>query len=75
MKDGNDYKEWDTIKSVCGKARLTYHANWDQSRPWVTYRDGTAGRHFTSLLAGIQYLKAFGYTFDNPIKLVGDTNG
>ena len=69
MKDGNDYKEWDTVRSVCGKARLTYHFEWSVSKPWCSFRNGTTGLHFETLYQGINYMESFGYTFEYPIKI------
>lgn len=55
--------EWDTYRSDCGQARLTFHSEWSKSIPWVSYINGTAGRHFETLRQGIAALEARGYRF------------
>lgn len=51
------------VRSKCGTARLSYHPEWDSTLPWVSYKGGTAGRHFGSLALGIQQLTRDGYRF------------
>jgi len=43
------YQEWTTICTECGQGRVTYHSEWDKSKPWASYTHGTAGRHFADL--------------------------
>ena len=50
------HKPWDTYRSICGRARVTFHPDWSESLPWVTYMDGTAGRHFASLNSAVVHL-------------------
>lgn len=52
-----------TIRSACGRARATYHPEWSATDPWVTYIDGTAGRHFSSHSAAMAYLRNRGFRF------------
>ncbi len=39
----------DTVRTKCGNGRASYHPEWSETQPWVTYIRGTAGRHFASL--------------------------
>lgn len=57
------YKRWDTYRSKCGGARLTYHPEWSESQPWVSYIYGTAGRHFAFLSDGVSFMRGNGFTF------------
>jgi len=49
-----------TIRSVCGKARATHHPEWSADKPWVTYINGTARRHFETERQAVAYLKGYG---------------
>lgn len=64
------YQSGATLRSNCGRARLTYHPEWDATLPWVSYKNGTAGRHFGSLGGGVQQLTRDGYRFSKPFKVV-----
>ena len=59
-----DPVEWDTVRSECGQARTTYFAEWSPSQPWVTFQHGTAGRHFPTLGAAVEFLRSKGFRFD-----------
>ncbi len=37
-----------TIRTKDGGSRITYRPDWDSHQPWVSYRNGTAGRHYVS---------------------------
>lgn len=63
LKSKDNIKEWDTVRSDCGKARLTYHKEWSGSKPWASFQRGTAGQHFETLEAGIQYLESKEFRF------------
>lgn len=52
-----------TVRTKCGHARLTYNPDWSPSRPWCSYKNGTAGRQFASLELGMQQLTRDGYRF------------
>lgn len=54
----------DTVRSRCGRARLSYHPEWSTERPWASYVDGTAGAHYTSASSGAAALGAQGFRFD-----------
>lgn len=41
-----------TVRSASGYSRLCYQPDWDSNRPWVGYRNGTAGLHYTTQRAG-----------------------
>lgn len=64
MKDGNNYTIGETFRSKCGRARITYRPDWDAERPWVSYIDGTAGRHFGLPILGDRYMRDRGYTLN-----------
>lgn len=57
------FKNGDTVRSDCGTARATFRPDWNESQPWVTYINGTAGRHFPSALTALNALEAKGFTF------------
>lgn len=42
-------KQFDTHRTACGRGRVSYRPDWSAQRPWASYLDGTAGRHFTDL--------------------------
>lgn len=50
----------DTYRTKCGRGRVSYHPEWSPSQPWVTYIDGTAGRHVVDLPAAYAYFKSKG---------------
>lgn len=52
-----------THRSDCGHVRITYRPDWDKAQPWTTYRDGTAGRHFATRAAAVQFFAAAGTYF------------
>lgn len=56
-------REWDTVRSDCGRARLTYRTDWDASQPWASYVNGTAGRHYPTARAGVEALRGRGFRF------------
>lgn len=58
------HKPWETYRSRNGRARLTYHPEWDKERPWVGYIDGTAGRHYANLNGAKQDMQRRGHPFD-----------
>ena len=65
MKDGNDYHEGETFRSKCGRARITYHPDWDSERPWVSYIRGTASRHYPGpYTAMVRMRDDYGYQLD-----------
>ena len=39
------------------RARASFHPEWSEANPWVTYIDGAAGRHLPTLEAVDQYFK------------------
>jgi len=51
------YVTWETYKSTDGRARVTYHPEWDSQQPWASYLNGTAGRHFTTLELAVLYFR------------------
>ena len=55
-----------TVRSKCSCYRATYHPDWSESLPWVTYRNGTAGRHFVTLEEAKKYLATYGAVFEEP---------
>jgi len=57
-------KEWDTIRSKCCLARVTYHAIWSESRPWATFRHGSAEGSFATLRDAVEDLRKRGFSFD-----------
>lgn len=63
-----EYKSGDTVRSKCGRARLSYHPEWSEMLPWASYKNGTAGRHFGTLELGILQLTRDGYRFPKPNK-------
>lgn len=52
-----DPQEFDTYRTKCGRGRVTYRSEWSPSMPWVTYWDGTAGRHFSTFDEVFRYFK------------------
>ena len=42
--------------SRLSNCRIAYHPEWDETLPYVTYRNGTAGRHFATLSEAQEYL-------------------
>lgn len=59
------YKLGTTVRSKCQRYRTTYQPDWSASLPWVTYRNGTAGRHFVTLDEAKAYLKGYGAEFED----------
>jgi hypothetical protein len=64
-------EEWDTVRSECGQARATYlpRFSWQpidhvSSLTWITYQEGTAGRHFATLGDAVEFLRSKGFSFD-----------
>ena len=49
--------EWTTYRNTLGgrTMRVVYHPSWDSQHPWVSYVNGTAGRHFNSIEAAQQH--------------------
>lgn len=47
-------------RTVCGHGRAHYRPDWSLSKPYVTYRDGTAGRHFATLQECADYFASLG---------------
>lgn len=59
------YKVGDTIYSKCRRARIVYQPNWSPSRPWASYRDGSAEKHYCYARQGIEDLsRNYGYRFE-----------
>ena len=59
---------WETIryKDKKGKtARITYHPEWAVSRPWVSYVNGSAGRHFENEHQADAHFKERGFVKEN----------
>lgn len=56
----NDYPEYITFRTVCGRGRVTNHPEWSSTLPWVSYIDGTAGKQFRDLYDAAQYFRALG---------------
>ena len=54
-----------TVRSKCQRFRTTYQPDWSESLPWVTYRHGTAGRHFVTLEEAKKYLATYGAEFED----------
>lgn len=54
-----------TVRSKCQRYRTTYQPDWSASLPWVTYRNGTAGRHFVTLEEAKKYLATYGAVFED----------
>ena len=46
-----NHKSWETYRSEDGRARVVFHPEWSESKPWCSYIDGTAGRQYPTLLA------------------------
>lgn len=63
-----DYPPGHTVRSKCGGARLTNHPEWSTDLPWVSYKNGSAGRQFHSLAYGIEQLTRDGYRFAKDAK-------
>lgn len=64
--------EGSTVRSACGMARVTYSPRfaWQPvdfitAQPWLTFREGTAGRSFPCLSSAVEYLRSKGYKFPN----------
>lgn len=47
-------------RTECGHGRVAYRPDWSVAEPYVTYRDGTAGRHFANLEACAQLFASHG---------------
>jgi hypothetical protein len=58
-----EHTSGDTHRSKNSNARVTYHPEWSYKYPWVTYINGTAGRHFATLEQAKEYLTSRGYPF------------
>lgn len=56
-------KNFESIRSINGRGRIMYAPEWSKSQPYVTYRDGTAGRHFSNLPSAMAYMGGLGYAF------------
>lgn len=61
MSGGNPDAAY-TVRSKDG-ARLSKQPEWDSERPWLSYKNGTAGRHFVTLRQGMDQLTRDGYRF------------
>ena len=46
-------------------ARITYHPEWSVSQPWVSYVNGTAGRHFENEHQADAHFKGRGFIKEN----------
>lgn len=57
-----------TIRSVCGRARLSYRPEWNAARPWVCYVNGTAGLHFAKPDDAAPALARLGITLETPMQ-------
>jgi hypothetical protein len=53
----NKPKLLDTYRTKCKKGRVTYHPEWSNTQPWVSYINGTAGLHFASIDDARLYFK------------------
>lgn len=49
-----------SYRTECGHGRCSFRPDWSTAQPWVTYIDGTAGRHLGGLEACAQYFAARG---------------
>lgn len=55
-----------TIRTSCGKGRITYDPVWSPSKPWQTFENGTATNSFPELSQAMRRMKEKGWKF--PIK-------
>lgn len=60
------HKIGDTLRTKCGFGRITYHPDWSESKPWATYRHGTAGLHLADPQEAVAYFKKYGMIFEVP---------
>jgi hypothetical protein len=52
-----------TFRSTCCNARLTYHPEWSENLPWVSYIRGSASKHYPTLDSGVVGVRRdWGYT-------------
>ena len=61
-RDTDKYEIGETFRSECGNARLTYHPDWSDTLPWVSYRYGTASWHYATLNQGVAAMAQRGFT-------------
>lgn len=52
-----------TVRSKCGKGRISYQPDWSPSLPWATIFRGTAGAHFYSFRIAQRRLEEKGCRF------------
>lgn len=60
MIEYEEPKPYDTYRTECGRGRVTYHPEWSEDQPWVTYIDGTAGKHCCDIYAAASYFRSKG---------------
>lgn len=54
----------ETVRFVknSSRGRVTYRPDWaGETRPWISYIDGTAGQHFETLEHACAYFESRGY--------------
>jgi hypothetical protein len=61
--DTTVYQIGHTVRSKCGRARVTYRPDWDAERPWIGYYNGTAEKHHATVRGGMFYYERFGFQF------------
>jgi hypothetical protein len=49
-------KQGQSTRALGGKVRIKYDPAWSPSKPFLTYRNGTAGVSFAGLDSAIAYL-------------------
>lgn len=54
------FHEGQTFRTQCKRGRITYHPEWSEFMPWVSYIDGSAGMHFSSTISAVTYFKRKG---------------
>lgn len=55
-----------TYRTACGRGRVTFNPDWDRSKPWASYIDGTAGLHFATPDAAVPHFAKNGMTLNIP---------
>lgn len=71
MKHPNDFKQYDDVRSTCGKARIQYIPYrmvdgkvYVNGNAWRTFIRGDAGQEFATLDDAVNYMKRRAYYFE-----------
>ena len=63
----SDPPEGTTYTTVCGRGRLRFDRAWGRSKPWCSFRNGTAGALYPTLTDGVRDMERAGWRFARPL--------